>query len=228
LFCALLCFLWLFATPSSPADLAQIKRAVPKEPAYNSKPAYCLLVLGPQAKTRIWLVRDADRLYVDRNANGDLTEKGESLKGKPKEKSLEFVIGDITEGDKPTCTELVVRFADRSASLLGFVSDRRFYVDSIPDGDLEFGSDPRDAPLIHVGGPLTFALAAPSPLVRGDQDGSIAVVLGTPGLGRGSFTYLLYRDEMIPNFARPVAEIEFPSKLAGKGTRAKVTFKRRT
>jgi hypothetical protein len=59
------------------ADLTKIDRTIAKEPAYKPKPKYCLLVFGPEAKTRVWLVLDGDTLYVDRNGNGDLTEKGE-------------------------------------------------------------------------------------------------------------------------------------------------------
>src|SRR5437868_11979754 len=60
-------------------DLATIDRTIGKEPAYQSKPKYCLLVFGPEAKTRVWLVLDGDDLYVDRNGNGDLTEPGEKV-----------------------------------------------------------------------------------------------------------------------------------------------------
>jgi hypothetical protein len=48
---------------------------------YETKtPKYCLLVFGPEAKHRVWLVLDGDTLYVDKNGNGDLTEVGERIK----------------------------------------------------------------------------------------------------------------------------------------------------
>ena len=56
-------------------DLKKIDRTIVKEPVYRSKtPKYCLVVFGPEARVRMWLVTDGDRLYVDRNANGDLTD----------------------------------------------------------------------------------------------------------------------------------------------------------
>src|SRR6516225_8420792 len=61
------------------ADLSRIDRSLKKEPAYKFKPKYCLLVLGPKAETRIWLVLDGEVLYVDRNGNGDLTEPGKRV-----------------------------------------------------------------------------------------------------------------------------------------------------
>jgi hypothetical protein len=70
-------FMW--AGTSYAADLTKIDRIVKKEPAYLAKPKYCLLVFGPEAKERVWLVLDGDKLYVDRNGNGDLTEPGKRI-----------------------------------------------------------------------------------------------------------------------------------------------------
>jgi RNA polymerase sigma factor (sigma-70 family) len=55
-------------------DLAQIDRTIAREPTYQSTPQYGLLVFGPQAATRVWLVVDGDTLYIDRKGNGDLTD----------------------------------------------------------------------------------------------------------------------------------------------------------
>src|SRR6516162_5852375 len=62
------------------ADLAKVQRTIGREPKYESdSPRYCLMVFGPEAKERVWLVLDGKSLYVDRNANGDLTDEGERL-----------------------------------------------------------------------------------------------------------------------------------------------------
>src|SRR5437867_2527641 len=60
-------------------DLAKINRTIAREPAYRNRPKYCLLVFGNEAKFRVWLVLDGDVLYVDRNGNGDLTERDERV-----------------------------------------------------------------------------------------------------------------------------------------------------
>ncbi len=66
------------AAPAAAVDLAKIDRSIRKEPVYQSKePQYCLLVFGPEAKVRVWLVLDGDALYLDRN--GDLTEPGKRI-----------------------------------------------------------------------------------------------------------------------------------------------------
>jgi hypothetical protein len=86
-------------------DLAKIDRTIVKEPAYKSKLVkYCLLVFGPEAKTRVWLVQDGDRLYVDRNGNGDLTESSERVNAKQRKDAdvedgvFAFEAGDIQVG----------------------------------------------------------------------------------------------------------------------------------
>jgi hypothetical protein len=85
-------------------DLSQIDRSIAKEPLYRTKtPEYCLLVFGPEAKTRVWLVRDGDTLYVDRNGNGDLTEPGakvaaDARNSSPAENVFTFQAGDVRAG----------------------------------------------------------------------------------------------------------------------------------
>jgi hypothetical protein len=79
----LLTLILLLASQLRAADLTKIDRSIRKEPVYQSKsPRYCLLVFGPEAATRIWLVLDGKTLHVDRNANGDLTDDGEGIAAK--------------------------------------------------------------------------------------------------------------------------------------------------
>ena len=87
------------------ADLHHINRTIAREPAYKSKAVkYALLVFGPDAGTRVWLVLDGDTLYVDRNGNGDLTEPGKKVQAEkndssePSEGVYSFKAGDIHAG----------------------------------------------------------------------------------------------------------------------------------
>src|SRR5262245_35501430 len=81
------------------ADLAAIERTISKEPAYKSKPRYCLTVFGPDAKTRVWLVLDGDVLYADRNGDGDLTEPDKKIVATRNEYGgREFRIGSVRDG----------------------------------------------------------------------------------------------------------------------------------
>jgi hypothetical protein len=103
-FSAILSVLLVSSLASAAVDLTEIERKIVKEPAYRTKPKYCLLVLGPEAKTRIWLVQDGDTLYVDRNGNGDLTEPGEKVIADKSEDGEEgvytFKAGDLRDGER--------------------------------------------------------------------------------------------------------------------------------
>ncbi len=70
----------LFVAPGLEADdelVSGVDRRIEREPKYQSKPAYALLVLGAEAQSVVWIVQDGDRLYVDKNGNRDLTDDGE-------------------------------------------------------------------------------------------------------------------------------------------------------
>lgn len=98
------------------ADLTKLDRTLNKEPAYQGKPTYCLLVFGQEAKTRVWLVFDGKALYIDRNGNGDLTEKGE-LASPERPGAMNWHIGDIVEADGRSGTRTCARGSTRG---LGF------------------------------------------------------------------------------------------------------------
>ena len=101
---ALLLALGLSICPSAAAlavDLTKLDRPAVKLPELQSGAVqYCLLVFGPDAAQRVMLVHDGDRLFVDRNGNGDLTEPGETVAAdahdsKPAEGVYLFKAGDI-------------------------------------------------------------------------------------------------------------------------------------
>jgi hypothetical protein len=86
-------------------DLAKLDRNIFKEPAYNAKPLYGLLVFGPKADRRVWIVLDKskrdgpsyDILYVDRNADGDLTASDERLVAKAAEGFPVFGLAELKD-----------------------------------------------------------------------------------------------------------------------------------
>jgi hypothetical protein len=168
------------------ADLGQVDRTIRKEPVYRGKPHYCLLVFGPRADTRVWLVLDLvsepwdprggkDVLYVDRNGTGDLTEQGKRVavtmrSGKrigPFSRrehtwyAPRFAAGAITERDgRARHTNLQVDVQG------GYVGPYRPCQVSlkvagrgrqVAGGNLlRFGDRPQDAPVIHFNGPLVL------------------------------------------------------------------------
>src|SRR6516165_4437800 len=112
--------LMLWASPAWSADLAKIDRRIAREPAYQTKaPRYCLLVFGPEAKTRVWLVQDGDVLYVDRNGNGELTEEGKRVKLEQQGDGFRtFKAGDV-RADGLTHTGLIVTQMKASPEQVG-------------------------------------------------------------------------------------------------------------
>jgi hypothetical protein len=127
------------------ADLARLDRSIKKEPAYRGKPKYCLLVFGPEARTRVWLVLDGDTLYVDRNGNGDLTEDAERVALPKFEKpespvfaaQREAKVGDIHDGRfvhtdlEVTQVRLALDYKPKDREDEMF---RNFFLRSNPDG----------------------------------------------------------------------------------------------
>jgi hypothetical protein len=97
----------LLAPQLQAADLTKIERSIRKEPTYQSKtPRYCLLVFGPEATTRVWLVLDGKTLFVDRNGNGDLTDDSKKVIAKEgsfvygEDGEIVFDIGAIQDGPR--------------------------------------------------------------------------------------------------------------------------------
>jgi hypothetical protein len=233
----------LLASVSSAAaaDLAGIERVVKKEPRYRSgSPRYCLLVFGPAADTRVWLVLDGDRLYVDRNGNGDLTEQGECLQRKPTRyegmhTEVDFLVGDIAAADGKTVYRgLAVHEILEDGAPMAFVFARSasggcFFTGRDASGRLRFAATPRQAPIVHVGGPLSLGLSTQqrSATVRFTRGGMSVLFasVGTPGLGPGTFLGLRHAE--VPEKLHPIATIEFPNKSGGPPIKLRVELNER-
>jgi len=101
----LLLFSGVWQSHLSGADALPTPRKIVKEPTYQSNtPRYGLLVFGKEGKDQVWVVHDEDRLYVDRNGNGDLTEPGECIERLKPRKGFEgassrtFEVGEFNLG----------------------------------------------------------------------------------------------------------------------------------
>lgn len=128
--------------PAAKADLLKdVDRTIAKEPAYETKsPRYGLLVFGPRAKDRVWLVLDGATLYVDRRANGDLTDPDDKIRGErtpsatAEDAFLRFKVDDLHVGGH-VHTGLQVY-----ASL---VSESSNSVESRPNAKAALAADPK-------------------------------------------------------------------------------------
>ena len=228
------------------ADLDRMERVLVKEPAYQSKaPKYALLVFGPEAKTRVWLVLDGKTLYVDRNGNGDLTEDGEKVSGKKEgQASLEqavytFAVGELRDGERRhrNVTLIVIGLSsesktktavDNNAPSLSF----RIRMEVEIPGFEGVTKDGCVLQLAGSSGSLQFAdrpqeapilhFAGPLKVIvdsqatfRVNREMELYLALGTPGRGTGTFVYTAYEGAVPPD-VYPRAEIAFPAQKPGE------------
>jgi len=163
--------------PKPTFDHAAIDRRL-KEPRYGSlKPAYRFLAFGPEGKTVIALVADeskglgagVDTLYVDLNANRDITEPGERFvldKPSPTKeaKGQPLVTFHITAWGKGLVTERKLDVPDPTfdytlAVVSSFLQVTVAAKDgswqtrlSCSDGTVPWGTLKSEAPVFRVGG----------------------------------------------------------------------------
>ncbi len=82
------------------------------------------------------------------------------------------------------------------------------------NGVLQFANSPAQAPVVHLGGPLQVTFFGERPTVRAGRQSEFTLVVGTPGVGPGTFAMIGYQDT-IPESARPVAELSWPAAKSG-------------
>jgi hypothetical protein len=200
---------------ASPIDLTKIDRSIAKEPVYQTKdPRYFLLVFGPKAETRIWIVLDGKTLYVDRNGSGDLTEPGKQVTST----GAAFLIGDVKGlGVGTRHLHLWIRPREEKGARLIVTLDRQVqqYVGFDDKDRFQLGKRPSQAPIVHLDGPLTFRLYDEPPVFIAGQPGEINIAIGTPGLGAGAFAAIQCCMVLKCNTA-PFAEITFPHRDPGR------------
>ncbi len=199
-------------------DLAAIDRRIVREPAYTAKvPLYGLLAFGPRAEKHVWLVLDRskpnapfyDVLYIDRNADGDLTAADERLLGKVEEKSTVFRLPEFRDpatGRVHTAFTVRVEGASADAVMVGLNwQGRRRMGGGYPtdDGDyMKFTPQPAQAPVLWFqgDGPFRFQRWHSDRLTIGGDD-EFRVFLGQIGFGPSSFcafqTHVLPAEEKV-------------------------------
>jgi hypothetical protein len=162
------------------------ERTIAKEPAYKSKdPRYCQLVFGPQAKQSVRLVIDGEDLHIDRNGNGDLTEDGARLTRKPALQGGGFEVPKLDIGDGTTTyANLIVYWTRQPPG----GAKAEYTVDVLVDVDKRYcqfatfkssATAPKDAPVIHFGGPLEMVFLGGAPLAAPGKERELVAVIGT-------------------------------------------------
>jgi len=113
----LLCLICVVASKAEelPDLFEKIDRTIRNEPAYESTPKYCLLLLGASGNVKVWMVEDGRRLYIDKNANGDLTDDGPPIEPSSDRKlgddhwDFNYILDGFTAGDGPRIADFNLR-----------------------------------------------------------------------------------------------------------------------
>jgi hypothetical protein len=188
-------------------ELSKIDRRIGKQPKYIAEqPLYGLVVVGPQMKTRIWMVLDKsatsqteyDVVHADLNGNGDLTDDGERIAlNVDKDGTSRFKLPDITDPNTgETHTEFSLRCASReepyqmvTAKWKGKQKFGGGYTDD-PENEpySQFASTLEKAPILWLNGdgPFTFQRWYIEPLQIG-REIDVKLFIGVAGVGKSTF-----------------------------------------
>jgi hypothetical protein len=181
------------------------------------------LLFGPQAKVRVWIVLDGQTVYLDRNADGDLTANHERFENFSACKDIEIAdadgktryvitgMSDYKLGEPPR-PHLII-----NVDIKGPLSYRQYC-------DVGTEDSPEKAKIAHFHGPLamwprTIWWKIPADLVlkTGDQPAELLAGPGTMDPKYGCWVVVCTHHGNEPDFPRgvvPVAEVEFPPAVA--------------
>jgi len=203
------------------ADLTKVDRATVREPNYTSKPRYCLLVLGAEPKTAVWMVEDGETLYVDRNANGDLTDDGPPIRASKVRQlrlakasnswDFDYVLDKITPPVGSPHTKFRMarwNYGDESDSYgISLELDGKIPMYAGWFGSF-WGDAPEKAPIIHFGGALTPRTLREKVFVVDSGQRRLSIAFTNPGLGDGCQSRLSIH--AIPKTVNPSVRIDWP------------------
>jgi hypothetical protein len=206
--------------------LGKVERSIRGEPTYKSgSPEYALLLFGPEARLRVWLVLDGEGLYLDRDGDGDLTGKDEHF---AKVSDCRNVTLADPDGKTSYVITHVSTFRDEESkrhSVLVNVDVKgpakyRQYC------DVEVVKDRAKARIAHFHGPLTAGPATvlwkvPEALVlrKGDKPTDLNLVIGTMDAANGCWTVVrthgVKEASAFPEGVVPEVEVTFPPAKPG-------------
>jgi hypothetical protein len=223
-----------------PPDLGKLDRRILKQPAYKAKqPLYGLLVFGPKAEKRVWLVLDpsdpgastAENLYVDRDADGDLTAADDRLTANSSDRYSIFALPEFKDPATGAIhSDFRVRVEREQHDVMvslkwrgqlkmggGYPAD--------PDRYMRLSPDPETAPVVWFQGDGPFRFQrwyGGKPQVGSEED--FKVFLGQIGWGPSSFC--AFQEHVLPD-GEPVVATLIYSDQAGAEHREVYPLKKR-
>jgi len=202
-------------------------RTIGKEPAYQSTPKYSLLTFGDGGgEVKVWMVEDGRRLFVDKNANGDLTDDGPPIEPS-KYRNLDGNHYDFTGGSRWDFEYALDAITPTNGTRhTDFILRRWNYHDKTDNYGLSlsvngkmpmyagwFGTfwsaKPETAPVIHFGGPFTPKLLRRKEFPIGESKERLSLCFINPGSSRGADSLLSI--DALPPAVVPALNIEWPT-----------------
>lgn len=197
--------------------VTRIDHTILKEPAYQSTPKYCLLTFGDRGDVKVWMVEDGKRLFVDKNANGDLADDGPPIKPSSyrlldlKKWDFEYTLDAITPAKGPKHTNFELRrwnYNDREDSYglsLSVNGQMPMYAGWF---GTFWSTNREDAPVIHFGGPFTPELLRRKVFTIGESGQRLSICFINPGSGPGAESRLSI--DAVPRSAIVELNIDWP------------------
>jgi hypothetical protein len=198
--------------------LSHFDRTIIKEPTYQSTSKYSLITLGNRGDVKVWMVEDGKRLFVDKNANGDMTDDGPPIEP-TKVRDLganrwdfEYLLGDIRPTKGPRHTHFVLRrwnYNEKADSYgLSLSVDGQMPMHAGWFGTF-WSTNREGAPAMHFGGPFTPKLLRRKDFAIGEKQQRLSLCFLNPGSGVGAESRLSI--DALPRFVVPVLTIEWPT-----------------
>ena len=193
-----------------------------KEPTYQSTPKYCLIALGNSGDVKVWMVEDGKRLFVDKNANGDLTDDGPPIEPSNVRNldanrwDFEYLLDAITPTNGSRSTSFVLRRWNYNEK------EDSYGLSLSVDGHMPmyagwfgtFWSTNREkAPVIHFGGPFTPKLLRRKEFTLGEKQQRLSLCFINPGSGAGAESRLSI--DALSRLVVPTLNIEWPTAGGG-------------
>ena len=200
----------------------RIDHSIIKEPTYQSTPKYSLLTLGDRGDVKVWMIEDGRRLFVDKNANGDLTDDGPPIQPSnvrhldASRWDFDYVLDAITPTNGPPSTNFVLRrwnYNDKEDSYglsLSVGGKMPMYAGWF---DTFWSTNSEEAPVMHFGGPFTPKLLRRKEFTIGETGQRLSLCFIHPGSDPGAVSRLSI--DALPRFLIPTLTIEWPT-VAGK------------
>ena len=195
-----------------PIDFNKVERKIQKLPQLLA-PRYGLFLFGFNGEKKVWAVVDKsskhakthDLLYLDKNADGDLTQKGERFEGEVSKShwgtQAVFSIGEFTDpATNAVHTEFKITYTPKSVRYRMLWRGKKVTMGSYgPTGDsyVNFAPSIKTAPILVPGWdrPFQFEHWMSGTLQRG-QPSHFMVFVGNRGSRTGAFTCV--DDQFLP------------------------------